>query len=166
MSGRSRPLALAIGVLFGASVISCSLLGDESSTCDVSEGQETFEAAGVDTDDLTIVEGCTEVFEGLREGELRTAVATGDQAAVESALRKGSIDLSSVSSSPFEAIEVPPSFDVLVTPPGQEWSEGERLIHRDQVDYRGRAWDRYVEWGRQRDGERYMVAVVLETGSM
>jgi hypothetical protein len=146
--------------------VACSLVGDESRSCDMSEGQETLEAAGLGTEGLTVLEGCTEVFRGLREGELRTAVAEGDEASVNAALQAGAVDPTQASSSPFEARTAPNSFDVPTTPSDQQWQEGERLGHRDKVEYRGREWDRYVAWGREQGGEDRMVVVVLETGSM
>lgn len=112
------------------------------------------------------MEGCTEIYEGLREGEQRTSVAKGDESAVNDALESGGVDLAQASSSPFEARTAPTSFDVPTTPSDQQWQEGERLSHRDKVEYRGREWDRYVAWGREQGGEDYMVVVVLETGSM
>ncbi len=137
-----------------------------SSSCDTSEGQETLEASGLGTDGLTVIDGCTEVYEGLREGEVRTTVAKGDEAALDHALEAGDVDVDQASSSPFEARTAPTSFDVSTTPSGQEWQEGEQLSHRDTVEYRGREWDRYVARGREQGGEEFMVVVVLETGSM
>lgn len=161
-----RPYVIACVAIIWLVSAACSLIGDESSSCDTNKGEETLEAAGLGTEGLTVVEDCTDVYEGLREGEVRTVVARGDEASVNGALQLGSVDPSRASSSPFEAQEVPPSFDVSVTPPDQEWRDGDRLIHRDQIEFRGRAWDRYVEWGRQQGSDDYMVAVVLETGSM
>lgn len=166
MRGGARPWVIASVAICCLISVACSLVGDESRSCDSSEGQETLEAAGLGTEGLTLVEGCTEVFRGLREGELRTAVAKGDEASVNGALQVGAVDLTQASSSPWEARDVPPSFDVSATPPDQEWRDGDRLIHRDQVEYRGREWDRYVEWGRQQGSDDYMVVVILETGSM
>lgn len=144
----------------------CSFIGDESRSCDTGEGGETLEAAGVGTEGLAVVEGCTEAHEGLREGEQRTAVAKGDEAAVDDALEFGGVDLADASSSPVEARSAPDSFDVATTPSDQQWQEGERLSHRDRLESGGREWDRYVAWGRERGGEGYLVVVVLETGSM
>jgi len=90
MRGGARPRVVAsvLGCCF--LLAACSLGGDESSSCD--DGQETLEAAELGTEGLTVVEGCTEVYDGLREGEVRTVVAKGDEASLKSALQLGSVD--------------------------------------------------------------------------
>lgn len=167
MSRRARPrgIALVIAGCFLASV-ACSPVGDESRSCSTSKGEQTLEAAGLGTDGLNIVEGCTEHYRGLREGELRVTVAQGDESAITNALGLGAIDLSQASSSSFEARTAPAAFDVAITPSGEQWQEGERRSYRHQIEYQGREWDRYVALGRQQGGDEYMVAVILETGSM
>lgn len=154
-----------MAVSCGMVVASCSLVGDDSSACGTGEGLEILGAAGMGTEGLTVDEGCTYAVEGLRSGEVRSVVATGNEQAVEAALEQGGLDRSRASSSRWDAVDLPP-FDVTATPSGQEWSDGDLLVFRDEIDHRGRPWDRYVAWGRKRAGTDYMVAIVLETGSL
>jgi hypothetical protein len=158
--------AVALAAWCGLLVAACSSVGDESRACSEGVGRETLDAAGMGADPLEIVEGCVDEFEGLRQGEIRTVVARGSRGGVESALREGGIDPSTVTSLPVQGAELPSSFDVQTTASGERRAPGDRLALRDEVEHGGRTWDRYVEWGRMRGGPDYVVAVVLEAGSL
>lgn len=153
---------LSLSVAMG----SCSLIGDESRSCGEDEGRETLEAASLDYSALTVVEACSEVFQGFRSGERRGVVARADEAAVYLSLRRAGIDVDQGSFSGSEARANLDSFVVEDTPRGQAWRRGELLTYSDQVTHRDRDWDRYVAWGRERGGDDYLIEVILEVGSM
>lgn len=162
-------IAFAVMCISAAIVTFRAMLGDESTSCGMDEAHETFAAASFPVDKLTVLEGCTRVVTGLRSGEVRGAVAIGTEDAVLEALQSGSVNssLGSLGPSPVGGHYIlPDSFDVRVTPFDGTWREGDRLSARDSVDFRDRPWDRYVLWGQERDGENYMIGIILEVGSL
>lgn len=159
-------IAFAVLCMSAAIVTFRAMLGDESALCGVDEAHETFAAAGFKVDELMVLEGCTRVVTGLRAGEVRGAVAIGTEDAVLEALQSGSVD-SSLGPSPVgDHYILRDSFDVRVTPFDGTWHEGDRLSARDSVDFRDRPWNRYVLWGQERDGENFMIGIILEVGSL
>jgi hypothetical protein len=146
--------------------VACSLVGDQSRSCDMSEGQETLEAAGLGTEGLTVVEDCTEVYEGLRQGEQRTAVAKGTKP--RSMMRWGP-----VASTSLRDRRRPSKPELLPTrstfPPHPLTSNGRRVsgwATETRSSTAGASGIGTSRGGREQGDEDYMVAVVLETGSM
>ena len=157
-------------------------MGGASTTCGQTEGQAILDDGGFTGTQVVLVDGCTYSDSGARSGEIRTAIARVGADQISDVLEGAQVDVQSASSSRFDAESPelggvykkaghPLSFDVMLTADGQPWQEGERLTIRDAVDGDGQRvergegkWDRYVAWGREQNGDDYLVMVRLENG--
>lgn len=156
----SRTLGRAMLVCFYLAACSCSILHDASEDCELDGGQTTFQMAGMESEGLTIIESCVTSHTGVLPTETRTVVASGSRDAVMAALETGGIDPIEASSLFDDALRGPESFDVVVTPRGEEWQQGERLAHRDVLDGHDLRY-RYAAWGKQTDGDQYLLVLRL-----
>lgn len=157
---------ISCGVLLGVVGVSVAIASGfgESTTCSSREGRAIFERAGLPAGELTAVQGCTEEHRFLREGEWRTAVGTAKRERVLELLEQGAVDRQRAS--PYDGYRRGVPMDVVATPRDREWRDGESLSYRDAVDIDGYEWDRYVEWGKARNGDEYMLMVIIEAENM
>lgn len=149
-------------VCFCLAASSCSIFHEASEDCELDGGQATFQMAGMDSEGLTIVDSCVTSHTGVLPSETRTVVASGSRDAVTVALETGGVDPIEASSSFDDALLGPESFDVAITPRGEEWQQGDRLAYRDVLDGHDLRY-RYVAWGERVDGDQYLLMVRLST---
>ncbi len=159
---RSPGRVLLVCVCFLAAS-SCSMIAAHSEDCDPDDGQTTLQLAGMESEGLTVIESCVRSSTGIRPNENRTVVASGSREAVEAALETGGVDLLEATPSNAGSLRGPESFEVQGTSLGEEWQEGEMLVVRDVVDGQGGPPYRYVAWGKQTDGDQYLLHLRLGT---
>lgn len=162
MRNRTSASQLLLVCLCFLVLASCSALDDASEDCGLAGGQTTLQIAGMESADLTIVESCITSNTGILPAETRIVVASGSRDAVMAALEAGDVDPLEASPSFDDALRGPESFDVAVAPRGEEWRLGERLAYRDVLDGHDLRY-RYVAWGKQLDGDQYVLMLRLGT---
>ena len=149
-------------VCFLLAACSCSVFHDASEDCELDGGQATLQMAGMDSEGLTIIESCVTSHTGVQPAETRTVVASGSRDAVMAALETGGVDPMEASSSFDDGLTGPESFEVVITPRGEEWQQGDRLAYRDVLDGQDLRY-RYFAWGEQTDGDQYLLMLRLGT---
>ena len=149
-------------VCFYLAACSCSVLHDVSEDCELGGAQTTLRLAGMESEGLSIIESCVTYHSGAFPTETRTVVASGSRDAVMVALESGGVDPIEATSSFDDALQGPESFDVAVTPRGEEWQQGERLAHRSALSGHDLRY-RYFAWGKQAHGDQYLLMLRLGT---
>lgn len=159
-------IGFAVLCVIAGAVTVRAMYGGDTRVCGVNESYETFRAAGFSVDGLTVLDGCTYVVTGLRSGEVRWAVAAGNEEAVRNVLRSANVLIEDGQSPLHNHYILGDLFEDRESTLSERWKGGRRLSVYDEVEFRNRIWDREVTWSAEHDGDGYLLAVILETGSL